>query len=108
MIENIWEAIEIYCGKKVDRENEVRLVDDGQGIEIDEWNVEGIREPTISELEALSDKAELLAEIDTRIKKAKLLRGELSGRDVEYDRWRRTIVKMEKEYKIEREVLING
>ena len=52
--------IEAYLDRKPNFRTEVVLQDDGQGVYIKEWNVDGVAKPTDAQLDALSSQATTL------------------------------------------------
>ena len=54
-------AIEIYVGRKLNMPEDVSLIQRPNGtIEIEEWNISDIQQPSMELLELLSDKVDLV------------------------------------------------
>jgi len=59
----LYKYIEFYVGRPVDFKKEVVLQDDGDGGYIREWNIKGIAEPKIQDIESAFKEDEYEADI---------------------------------------------
>ena len=57
---NLSNKIIAYLGRTPDFISEVKLQNEGSGVYIAEWNVDGVAKPTDEQLDALSSQAETL------------------------------------------------
>jgi len=113
-------AIEIYLGRVYDPMVDAILYDDGDTydnagvitkpskIYIGEWNITDKPKPTMEQLEAFADQANVSLDLDLKIEKVKMIQYRLSDRDVNFDKWRRKLIKIRKAYEATKETLLGG